>query len=244
MAKQYEVIDNCVVPAKLAPVLRELKADTGAVLNSCYRGHDANALLKQLGKKSQKELYEGWVARRPGFNPANPPGRSTHELRNDGVAFPGPVGMPLPWYAVGIDISNPGGVCAAAAKRGFTATVTYPNNSREKHHINFRKEPKLAKVAPVLKKGSKGPLVAALTRRLAFVKSPDDRKPYLAHAQRTFDDKVEAAVRRYQAEHEQKADGIVGPQTARQLGASVRWWKLKKREQRAERAKDKEKVPA
>lgn len=27
----------------------------------------------------QKRLYDGWVARKPGFNPASPPGRSKHE---------------------------------------------------------------------------------------------------------------------------------------------------------------------
>lgn len=224
MAK-YALIDCRPVPAKLAPVLRTVKAGTGANLNSCLRTQDAVNYARARGctLSSQEELYNGYINGRPGFNPANPPGQSTHELRNDGVAYWGWKGRILRYWQVGMDWTDSDAVIAEFRKHGWIATRTYPGSAREFHHLNLRKEPKLKLSA--LKVGSKGRRVVTLTRRLAFVKSPRDHQPYLTHKYQTFTHEVERAVKDFQREHGLKADGVVGPATARQLAASTKWWK-------------------
>lgn len=212
---KYVVVERCPVPEKLAPTLERILARSGATLQSCYRGADANALLHRLGKSSQSDLWNGWIRRLPGFNPANPPGRSTHELRNDGVAYRGPVGMVLSWWQVGIDVDDRhvAAFIREATREGFTVTVTYPTSPREYHHVNFRKAPKLT--LPALKLGSRGPRVAKLTRRLWAL-------GYLSRAYWNYDRAVAAAVRHFQIEHHQNADGVAGTQTLRQLAVAKR----------------------
>jgi hypothetical protein len=243
---EFVVIDECAVPAQLGAEVQRIKEEAGASLNSCDRSPEAEPILRRFGKKSQRELFEGFRRGLPGFNPANPPGRSTHERRNDGVAFPGPAGIPLRYWQVGMDWTNPAAVVEAAKESGFTATVTYPNNSREAHHINFRKEPRIKIM--ILKRGSRGPLVQILTRRLAKIRSPKTDKPYLPAAKMRYDPEVESAVKRFQQEHHQKADGIYGPQTHRQLKVALRRWKQtrdkqrEKRQERRETEKEREKA--
>ena len=220
---KFEVIDKCPVPAKLAPALQRIKSRSGASLVSCDRSPAAEPLLKQNGKMSQRELFEGFKAGRPGFNPANPPGRSTHERRNDGIAYPGPARTPLPYWCVGMDWSNAKGVVAAAKQEGFIATITYPGNKRELHHVNFRKEPRVPVQLKPLKLGMKGARVKKLTQRLMIVKDPDTGTPYLDQPSMTFTERVEKAVKSFQFDHDHHTDGIVGPQTQRQLMASVRF---------------------
>lgn len=149
MAKsKYVIVQDCPVPAKLAPILRVLLAESGARLQSCYRGRDAEALLHAHGKSSQYELFAGWQDRRPGFNPANPPGRSTHELRSDGVAYPKvAVGGKLAWWQCGIDVDDAHATAfiKAADRHGWFAWRPYPSGS-ESHHLNFRKPPVLARI--------------------------------------------------------------------------------------------------
>ncbi len=70
----FKVIDNCPVPAPLYPALMAIKKKSGATLVSCDRSPQAEPLLKKLGKMSQRQLYNGFIERRPGFNPANRPG--------------------------------------------------------------------------------------------------------------------------------------------------------------------------
>lgn len=220
----YVPIDGCPVPAKLAPVILAVKATAGnATLNSCYRGTDAEWLLKKYGKQSQAQLYYGWIHRLPGYNPANPPGFSTHELRNDGVAYWGWRGRKLFYWQVGMDWGNSSAVIAAFRAHGWIATRTYPGSTLEFHHLNLRKEP-IFKLSD-LKVGSKGRRVVTLTRRLAFVNSPRDHQPYLSHKYTTFTHAVETAVKEFQHDHGLKADGVAGPATIRQLAASTKWWK-------------------
>src|SRR4051812_14977149 len=119
---RYAVIDGCPVPRLLAGKVRELKrAVPGARLQSCYRGTDAESLLRRLGKSSQRALWLLWQRRAPGANPANPPGRSTHELRSDGVAYPGPVGRKLSYWQVGMDWDDAHieALIRAAKRRGW-----------------------------------------------------------------------------------------------------------------------------
>lgn len=167
---KYAVVQGCPVPAKLAPFLTQILRESGARLQSCYRGADAEALLHRLGKSSQLDLYRGFLQRRPGFNPANPPGHSTHELRNDGMAYtrtwPGGThagqwhtGDKLPWWACGIDIDDAHvtAFIAAAKKHGWQVARTYPNSTSEYHHVNFRRPPLRhrvkAHVRQILKRG-------------------------------------------------------------------------------------------
>jgi hypothetical protein len=78
----------------------------------------------------------------------------------------------------------------AAAKRGWIATVTYPGNPREGHHVNFRKEPEGDD--GLVNKGDRGPAVRKLTRTLATIRSPfGSHDHYLSGASDVFDEKVE-----------------------------------------------------
>lgn len=221
MAKKFKVIDGCPVDARLYPELVAIKKAAGytnsALYNSIYRGDDARALLNKHGKSSQKQLYILFQQGRG--NPANPPGYSTHEERNDGVAYrKWPRGARIPYWAVGIDSRDPRKLMEAARKRGWTVTLTYPNNPREAHHCNFRKEPKL-KLFRALRKGSRGPRVATMTARLAYLGYLDGVSPRRGTG--GFGPRVEAAVKRFQKRHQQKVDGIYGIHTHRQLLASV-----------------------
>lgn len=139
------------MPRKLAPVLRRILLRSGAHLQSGYRGADAEPLLKKLGKRSQRQLYDCWVRRQAGCNPANPPGFSTHELRNDGEAYSQwKRGAKIPWWAVGLDIDDAHVVAflKEATKEGFHAARTYPDSRAEFHHVNFRKPPLLKRLKP------------------------------------------------------------------------------------------------
>lgn len=222
---RFEVIDNCPVPAELADEVRELKRLSGAILNSCDRSPEAEPLLRRLGKMSQRQLHDGFVRGLPGFNPANLPGRSTHERRNDGVAYAGRVGAPLRYWQVGMDWSDTPAVLRAARKRGWIATVTYPNNPREHHHVNFRRTPRVKRVRP-LKRDSSGPEVRLLQARLHRLFSPIDGKRYLAGRPAgktaTFGPRTEAALERFQTEHHARADGFYGEHANAQLLVALR----------------------
>jgi hypothetical protein len=226
---QFDIIDGCPVPRRLAPAIKRIKARTGASLNSCDRSPEAEPYLRRHGKMSQRQLYEGFRQGRPGFNPANPPGFSTHERRNDGVAYRGPRGAWLPYWCVGMDWTNPAAVVQAAKAEGYQAVITYPSNPREGHHVNFRREPPVRVAARPLRRGSTGLRVVDLTRRLSYVHSPVDGKPYLGGKRRAFDAETEQALERFQAEHHQDADGVYGPRSHQQLLASVRWRKRHRR---------------
>ena len=182
---RFAIIDSCPVPHRLAPALMRIKARTGASLNSCDRSPEAEPYLQRLGKMSQRQLYEGFRLGRPGFNPANPPGFSTHERRNDGVAYPGPRGARLPYWCVGMDWTDAPAVVQAAKAEGYMAVVTYPSNPREGHHINFRREPLFKPLFKPLQPGSRGPRVLMLTRRLSALVSPANHEPYLDGARPT-----------------------------------------------------------
>lgn len=143
---KFVIVDGCPVPLAIAPQVRQLKKDVpSAVLQSCYRGDLATNLLKRLHKSTQAMLYYGWLHRLPGYNPANPPGRSTHELRSDGVAYRGPVGRGLFAWQCGMDW-NDAAITAlqkAARKHGWTLFRPYASGS-EYHHLNFKRRPVLA----------------------------------------------------------------------------------------------------
>ena len=126
-----------------------------------------------------------------------------------------------------MDWSPPGPIVREASKRGWIVTVTYPDNPREDHHLNFRKAPEF-KID--LKKGDTGKRVQEMTQKLANLRSPKTAEPYLEHDHFRYDRFVVAAVRRFQADYQQKQDGKFGSQTATQLEVALR--QQKEREKR------------
>jgi hypothetical protein len=97
-------------------------------------------VAERYGKLSQAALYAGWIAHKLGFNPANPPGRSSHELRSDGVAYRGPMGRPLHWWQLGLDVTEAAQLVRVLNRLGYRARRPYSSPS-EAHHVNFRRSP-------------------------------------------------------------------------------------------------------
>jgi hypothetical protein len=99
-------------------------------------------VAERYGRMSQYALYVAyWVKHLPGYSPANPPGRSTHELRSDGVAYRGPVGRPLTWWQLGLDVSAPEELRGVLKRLGYAAFRPYASGS-EAHHVNLRRSPR------------------------------------------------------------------------------------------------------
>ena len=210
-----------------------------APISSCAREAAAEPLLHELGKMSQKQLYDCAQAKiKTGrcpdacggnCNAANPPGRSTHERFNDGVAYPAWLpGLRLPVWARGIDVQRDrvSAFCDEARKEGFTVTLTYPHSTQEAQHVNFRKKPAidLWSIRP-LREGTSGPRVRLVVRLLWAVHDPQTRKPYLdphVHPNGRFTPQVAAAVKAFQHDHHQPATGQVDLHTIRALRAARR----------------------
>lgn len=230
----YVVVTGCPAPERLEPLLREIASEIGCSYNSIYRGTDARRLLEANGKHDQAWLYAHLP---PGV--ANPPGRSTHELRSDGQAYAGPVGRRLRWWQCGIDLDDRhvAAFIRAASKRGWSAHVTYPGSAVEAHHVNLTRAPHISmalwfKWRPV-RHGQKAKTGRPrwVVKRLRFLASPKDHERYLKpHGKPPgrIDDHVVAAIKRFQRDHHQKADGIVGMHTYRQMRASYRSQKAKR----------------
>lgn len=141
---RYVDVQGAAVPRQLAAVIVPSLHATGATIFSCYRGSDPQgaAILAAHGKHTQAQLYYGWIHRLPGYNPANRPGTSTHELRSDGFAYPGPQGRVLEWWQCGMDIDD-GHVTAFInhlASRGVSAHRPYGYGA-EYHHVNIKTKP-------------------------------------------------------------------------------------------------------
>lgn len=108
-------------------------------------------VAERFGKLSQAALFAAWVAwstrhvilafmrgQRP--NPANSPGHSTHELRSDGVAYRGPVGRPLVWWKLGLDVTEWDELLHVLHELGYLAKQPYHSGS-ELHHVNLYRNP-------------------------------------------------------------------------------------------------------
>jgi hypothetical protein len=169
------VVDSCPVPSGAAPLVVEAKHRSGETLESCFRGSEARAILARFGKHDQAYLWNGWVRHLPGFNPANPPGFSTHECFNDGPAFPSiRRGGRIPEVCVGQDWSNGAHVVQIYRAMGVNAALTYPGSVREKQHINIRQAPKNLKLP--LKLWDKGKRVVALANHLMECEQPNGKR--------------------------------------------------------------------
>jgi GH25 family lysozyme M1 (1,4-beta-N-acetylmuramidase) len=232
---RFEIIDNCPVPAEAAPVVQEARRRSGETLQSAFRGVEARSLLRRLGKRDQATLYYGWLRRLRGFRPAHPPGHSTHECYSDGVWPPGyRSGQRIPPELVGQDWGpNSSRVIAAYRAMGIPAVHPY-SSALELQHVGYPKVPK--RMPKPLERGQLSPRVIILKRRLAFVRRPDHHTTYWGADRKVFFSKaLEDAVKRYQADHHLKADGVVGEHTWAQLDASTRYWKAEQK--KAKKAK-------
>lgn len=116
---------------------RARKQGWKGMLNSSDR---REGVAERFGRSSQAALYKGWLARKPGFLPANPPGFSSHELRSDGSPLFGTRGQKLPWYQLGLDVSDDQRLVDIL--RGLGVGVVHPYRSpSEAHHINLTTDP-------------------------------------------------------------------------------------------------------
>src|SRR6266545_3240096 len=189
-----------------------------APINSCAREAAAEPFLRQLGKMSQRQLYDcaqdfARTRKCPerchgNCNPANPPGKSTHERRNDGVAYTWWLPfLKLPVWGRGIDVQRDhvAAFCKEARREGFTVTLTYPGVAKEAQHVNFRKQPKinLWKIRP-LREGMQGPRGSLVVRLLWALVDPQTGKPYLDRHVRPhgkITPQVVAAINAFQHDH-------------------------------------------
>jgi hypothetical protein len=212
--------------AKQAEVVEPILEEAGTFLTSGARNQAAVEFARSLGYtlSSQAELYDCWQRRVPGCNPANPPGRSTHEGKNDGVAYRWwPAFFSLPWWAWGLDLADSADFVQSANAHGFRAAITYPGDPREGHHVNLRKKPSRrawrwvrTKQFRVLRKGSRGRAVGAMTKRLVYLGWLD------GNPSGNFNERVEDALASFQRHYSQQADGVYGPSTDHQLKVAVR----------------------
>lgn len=137
---KFRIIDGCPCPASVAPYVYVVLRGVRQQANSIYRGEDAAGLLHRHGKMTQAEIHR----RYPTIS--NPPGRSSHELRSDGVCRPGPVGRRLEEWQVGIDSGTDSqadrlAVEREARKHGWVVEHPY-QRSVEAHHWQFRSKPR------------------------------------------------------------------------------------------------------
>jgi hypothetical protein len=132
----FRVIQGSPCNEWLAPYIELLRKKSGATINSIYRGQDAASILHRHGKHTQAEIH----AMLPAIS--NPPGRSTHELRSDGVAYAGPVGRQLAWWQQGIDVNDEDvtRMKLEASRLGWHLIQPY-SRGVEFHHLNFSRRP-------------------------------------------------------------------------------------------------------
>lgn len=233
MARKYEIYvsgngHRFVANTKLGPIVALISEESGCQVTRCYAGADAEHLIHEVGLHTQAEVIELHARGVPGYGPANPVWLSTHCEHNDGIAYRIWIrGKKLPWWACGIDVdpAHRAAFIATARRHGWIVTVTYPGSVGEAQHLNFRRMPRfnIWKASP-LKHGMRSGRVRAVTRILCHIKDADG-KPYLTEAAWTMTPRVVAAVKHFQRTHHQRADGVVGLHTWRNLQANFRHWK-------------------
>lgn len=132
-------VDGTPTYGSLAYILQRQKQRgwTGSLTSSDRR----RGVPERFGRRSQYALYQCWINRVPGCNPANPPGRSTHEQRSDGLAYAGPPGRLLEPWQLGMDVTQTETLIRLARADGFDLRLTYPGSVRERQHVNLYANP-------------------------------------------------------------------------------------------------------
>lgn len=236
--RTYRIFTDCnghdfVANTKIGPVIVDISRKSGCGVTRVYAGADATALIHRCGLHTQAEVIYLHSIGTPGYGPANPVNRSTHCEFNDGVAYPRwPAGFPLPTWGCGMDLYIPDipDFIRVAAQQHNLVTRTYPYSRGEAQHCNFRRAPRLPNIwkSRPLHHLSQGRRVRWITRMLTAI--PDQHGVhYLTEPSNTYTERVVKAVKKFQADHHQKADGVVGVQTRAQILASYRWHQNKEK---------------
>lgn len=145
LRKPWETVGYKGVPMFRAQAWALKDAELNGIPVIPYSGDRRYGVAEKYGKSSQKALYDGFVAGKPGYNPANPPGFSSHELKSDGNPLYGPRGSSIPKFKLGLDVvSAPGGDSQRIVNflngHGYAAARPYAA-SNERHHMSFTKDP-------------------------------------------------------------------------------------------------------
>lgn len=166
----------------LEPKLREKIA---AIIDDCP--HKVGITSSWRSRAEQQRLYDGWKARKPGFNPANPPGRSKHENV-------GPKGEPA---SQACDLSYPGGTKAInwvhdnAADYGLHFPIAKENWHAESNGQPYRKKDDVMNDAQSKKQDEIHKMLTQLTApRRADKKDIDPNKLSLADLYTLIEKKV------------------------------------------------------
>src|SRR6266511_5812273 len=139
---RFVEVAGCPCPAELAPFVRTVMRRTGSAPVTIYRGSEPEALrvLHAHGRHSQAELRRAWEEGRGAAlgirGVPDLPGQSTHELRSDGRAFPGPVGRELDPIQCGMDWPIPAidRVMAELRRLGCDPSHPYGSATTEGQH--------------------------------------------------------------------------------------------------------------
>ena len=229
---RFVEVAHCACPIELAPAVLQVIHVTGSAPLSLYRGQDPGAvtILHRNGKATQADLVAD--PRRFGvLGTPNAVGTSTHELRSDGRAFPGPVGRRLDPVQCGQDWPDADvpRVLAVYRRLGCAPIQPYAGGF-ERHHLCCTLPPRRG-VDPLvvlralpLQPGDRSPFVRPLLtylRRGEFISRAASASP--AAAQATYTAAAVAAVQRFQRRVGLPHDGIVGPRTFAALRRRYGW---------------------
>lgn len=161
----------------------------------------------------QEALYQCWLARRPGCNPANPPGGASHHRY-----------IPGQLHAVAVDASVAGYVYAQDALGGLAPRVGlhFPydglnGRSLERWHIepiNIPAEVGFGVPGPTYLPGMHSAEILQFQRDLNFVTA----KPFTPITEDGwYGNQAVLAVKQYQHNRNLSVDGIAGPATINDL---------------------------